>query len=133
MTAFDISELITTYRNGANAILSPTEGILGKVQAARVNLDLLGITTPATDSLKVRKGPAMPAPDATDDNATDAEKPWSKPDQGQNQKFTGPDRLLGAVAALQHLQAAMADLITFTGANGLDVTMPAGTALALIR
>ena len=133
MTAFDLSDLLTTYRNGANAILSPKTGILGSVQSARINLDLLGVTTPALTSLKVRKGPAMPAPDATKDDATDAQKPWSKPAQGQNQRFTSPDRLLAAIAAFQHLQAALADPITFTGADGNDVTMPAGTALALIR
>ena len=133
MTAFDLSDLLTTYRNGANAILSPTDGILGKVQSARVNLDLLGVTTPAVTSMKVTKGPAMPAPDSTASDATDAEKPWSKPAQGENHRFTSPDRLLAAIAAFQHLQAAMADPITFTGADGRDVTMPAGTALALIR
>lgn len=131
MTAKDLSDTLTMYRQACLSILN-ADGVFAKVQSARLRLDLLGVTAPFAVSAKVTKGPAMPAPDSTDPAATDADKPWTKPDQGENKKFSDPDKLLALVAAFQHLQDALAQNVTFASHAGPDVTMPAGAALAAI-
>jgi len=83
-------------------------------------------------SATVAKGPAMPAPDSVATDATDADKPWSKPDQGENKKFDHPDKLLALVGAFQALEVAMSLEFTYKGADGNDTTTLVGAALAAI-
>jgi hypothetical protein len=132
MTPTDMLDWLTVYRAGAMAILGFDKPILGTVSTARLNLDLSGVVRPHMASPTVTAGPAMPPPDAPSvDGQPVPAKKWGSV-LGTCRKFDHPDKLLAIVAAFQHLQAKMADEITFTGHDGKSVTMLAGSALSAV-
>ena len=132
MTPTDFINWMTVYRNGAAAILGPTNAILGTVSTARLNLDLIGVVAPFAVAPTVTKGPNMPAPDQPSDPGTGLPKPTWGAALGECKKFDHPNKLLAVIAAFQHLQACMGEDITFTGYDGQPVTMLAGSALSAV-
>lgn len=131
MNAKDLSSQFTAIRQNVQQIVG-VDGILGKLMILRAQLDSLQVLKPYTaDNPTVEAGPNMPPPDSTAPDATDVQKPWSFPEQGENKKFAHPDDVCAIFASLQVLQAAMGQTVTTfkksDGTTGTTTPMAAFT------